>query len=598
MKLLLDTCVWVKSADESRAAGHDVVWAGDWTEDPGDQEILARVAAEGRVPVTLDKDFGTLVIPLGLRHCGLVLTYLTGICLLAFPAREETTLTPSELAPGVFVLGSSHRHGAANSGWIVCQDHVILIGAPDPELVETTLAEIGKLTDKPVRGAIITHIGKHEIDAAVGLIRRGVSLWAEREAAQVIRTTIEKRHRQVSADANQRVQEFAGRLELGDPNDRIVLLPLGHVTSAGNTAVYLPMRGVLFTGAIGVNGPRAELPGTDTAGWIAALRKLRKFPCRTVVPGFGTVGGPAILERLERFLTELRRQVGHLVAQERSLEDIFSQIRIEPEWLVWMPYDQPQRPDIEHVYRELTVPQAPFGGRAPSPSDSRPSALVLVGDRPHEPGHIEAGLRPAFEQAGVSAFFTVDTRSLTAANLSAVRLLVILRDGATWPDGAEKLKVWMTREQEDAVVKFVERGGGLLALHNSTALYPEGGPYLRLVGGKYTTHGPLERFRVRVVDRSHVINHGVNDFEVADEQHLPIPERRRVHLLLESRSAEGIVGAAGWAYEFGRGRVCYLANGHTREALEHPEFQKLLRNAAGWCIAKEVQEKAAGRVAK
>ena len=162
--------------------------------------------------------------------------------------------------------------------------------------------------------------------------------------------------------ADQRIHEFADRLDLGDSNNRIALLPLGHVTGAGNTAVYLSMRGVLFAGAIGVNGPRAELPGTDTAAWIAALRKLRTFPCHTIVPGFGTIGGPPILERLERYLGELRRQVGHLVAQERSLEDILSEVRIQPEWLVWMPYDQPQRPDIEHVYRELTVPRAPFGG--------------------------------------------------------------------------------------------------------------------------------------------------------------------------------------------------------------------------------------------
>ncbi len=72
MNLLLDTCVWGKSADELRAAGHDVIWAGDWTEDPGDEEILARAAAEGRVLVTLDKDFGTLAIARGRRHRGLV----------------------------------------------------------------------------------------------------------------------------------------------------------------------------------------------------------------------------------------------------------------------------------------------------------------------------------------------------------------------------------------------------------------------------------------------------------------------------------------------------------------------------------------------
>jgi type 1 glutamine amidotransferase/glyoxylase-like metal-dependent hydrolase (beta-lactamase superfamily II) len=507
-------------------------------------------------------------------------------------------LSPHEIAAGVFVLGSSHRHNAANVGWVICKDHVVLIGAPDSDLVAQSLRQIAKVTGKPVREAILTHIDRHEVDAAGMLVERGVSLWAAQEAARVIRGVIEKNRRPGSKSNSPRIRGFTGRLTVGDPDDPIVLLPLGNVTGPGNTAVWLPKRGVLFAGAIGVNGPRAELPGKDTALWIAALRTLRAQPCQTVVPGYGSTGGRAILERLERFLAELRRQVGHLIAQERPLEDIVSRVHIEPEWLVWMPYDQPQRADIEHVYHELTVPRAPFGDRAPAFSGSQLRALVLIGDRPHEPGHIETALRRALEQAGVSAFYTVDPRALTVANLDAVRLFVILRDGATWPGDASKHRVWMTREQETALVNFVERGGGLLALHNAAALYPEGGSYLRLVGGTYTTHGPLERFRISVLDRSHFITHEVNDFEVADEQHMPIPDRSRVHLLLESRSAEGIVAAAGWAYQFGRGRVCYLANGHTREALEHPEYQKLLRNAANWCAGKDAAKKPSDRVRK
>ncbi len=39
MKVLLDTCVWGKAAAALDAAGHDVVWTGDWDADPGDAEI-------------------------------------------------------------------------------------------------------------------------------------------------------------------------------------------------------------------------------------------------------------------------------------------------------------------------------------------------------------------------------------------------------------------------------------------------------------------------------------------------------------------------------------------------------------------------------
>jgi hypothetical protein len=49
-------------ATSERSAGHDVVWAGEWHEDPGDEEILERAHVEGRILVTLDKDFGELAI--------------------------------------------------------------------------------------------------------------------------------------------------------------------------------------------------------------------------------------------------------------------------------------------------------------------------------------------------------------------------------------------------------------------------------------------------------------------------------------------------------------------------------------------------------
>lgn len=55
-----------------RAAGHDVVWAGDWPTDPGDEEILQVAFEERRILVTLDKDFGELVIARGLRHAGII----------------------------------------------------------------------------------------------------------------------------------------------------------------------------------------------------------------------------------------------------------------------------------------------------------------------------------------------------------------------------------------------------------------------------------------------------------------------------------------------------------------------------------------------
>ena len=72
MKLLLDTCVWGGACKPIKASGHDVIWAGEWPEDPGDDEILARAHREGRILVTLDKDFGRLAVAQGMPHCGIL----------------------------------------------------------------------------------------------------------------------------------------------------------------------------------------------------------------------------------------------------------------------------------------------------------------------------------------------------------------------------------------------------------------------------------------------------------------------------------------------------------------------------------------------
>lgn len=45
---------------------------GDWSTDPGDDQILAHAARNAQVLVTLDKDFGELAVALGAAHAGIV----------------------------------------------------------------------------------------------------------------------------------------------------------------------------------------------------------------------------------------------------------------------------------------------------------------------------------------------------------------------------------------------------------------------------------------------------------------------------------------------------------------------------------------------
>jgi predicted nuclease of predicted toxin-antitoxin system len=72
LKLLLDTCIARSARDTLLAAGHDVVWSGEWSTDPGDEQILTIAYQQQRVVVTLDKDFGELAVLRKLPHSGII----------------------------------------------------------------------------------------------------------------------------------------------------------------------------------------------------------------------------------------------------------------------------------------------------------------------------------------------------------------------------------------------------------------------------------------------------------------------------------------------------------------------------------------------
>jgi len=56
MKLLVDACAGQRLSGQLRLASHDVLFVGDWDNDPGDEEILAIAQSEQRVIITRDKD--------------------------------------------------------------------------------------------------------------------------------------------------------------------------------------------------------------------------------------------------------------------------------------------------------------------------------------------------------------------------------------------------------------------------------------------------------------------------------------------------------------------------------------------------------------
>jgi predicted nuclease of predicted toxin-antitoxin system len=72
MRFLIDACAGARLAEWLRKQNHDVVESRQRGLDPGDRIILQWAAADNRVLVTMDKDFGKLLFTEDAPHCGLV----------------------------------------------------------------------------------------------------------------------------------------------------------------------------------------------------------------------------------------------------------------------------------------------------------------------------------------------------------------------------------------------------------------------------------------------------------------------------------------------------------------------------------------------
>jgi type 1 glutamine amidotransferase len=248
---------------------------------------------------------------------------------------------------------------------------------------------------------------------------------------------------------------------------------------------------------------------------------------------------------------------------------------------------------------------------------NKATAFALIGDRYHNSDYIRTALRKTLvNDAGISIDFRDEVELLNAQELKGYKLLIMLRDGMLWPSGylqglpgspntpavpivsepplpniEPEADYWIKPEQGEAVKEFVSNGGGVLFYHNVTYISPHNDDFRDVLGAVTEEHPPLRPFKVKIVNREHPITRGVNDFVVTDEQHYMTYQKESKYLLMQSVNENGLTfknlgtsSAAGWAYDYGKGRVCYLAPGHLITSLWNPEYEKLQKSAVRWLL--------------
>jgi len=146
----------------------------------------------------------------------------------------------------------------------------------------------------------------------------------------------------------------------------------------------------------------------------------------------------------------------------------------------------------------------------------------------------------------------------------------------------------LTPERERGLLDFVHNGGGFVGIHSATDSFRGSRAYIDMIGGEFLTHPPQHEFKVFIKDKNHYLTVRMPDFSVYDEMyHLQSYDPNKVKLIAYT-IWQGKEIPMAYTKEYGRGRVVYLANGHSLQTLNNPEFQKLMIRSIAWTSGEEL----------
>ncbi len=263
-------------------------------------------------------------------------------------------------------------------------------------------------------------------------------------------------------------------------------------------------------------------------------------------------------------------------------------------------------------------------------SGGKPRALALIGDRYHNQNDTRIAINRVFRELGISIDYTTNYADLSAEKLKPYQLFICYRDNMIWPGGyeqtaiqgangtpgrspgedpgvfpPEKAEYWISEDQGKAVKDFVAAGNSFYSYHNNAFVSRSSKNYREVQGGWALSHPPVRPFKVKIVNKSHPITQGVEDFMVTDEQHYLVYDKDPKNILLQSENLDGLTftptlrdpdhpdaptkdmgtgSVSGWAHEYGKGRVVFTAMGHTIDAMWQPEYLKIQKNAVRWLL--------------
>jgi type 1 glutamine amidotransferase len=160
----------------------------------------------------------------------------------------------------------------------------------------------------------------------------------------------------------------------------------------------------------------------------------------------------------------------------------------------------------------------------------------------------------------------------------------------------------MSAKGKERLLEAVLAGKGFLASHCGADTFHSAGPsreeqakrdpYIAMLGGEFISHGPQQKARQKVVDRTFPGFEQLGaDFLIEDEWYSLKNFADDLHVIL-AQDTHGMDGndylrpayPSTWARRHGKGRAFYTSMGHREDVWTNPAFQTLFLGGLAWAF--------------
>lgn len=235
--------------------------------------------------------------------------------------------------------GSPTHSFAANAGIIIGKDGVLvvdtLISAKEGERF---LADIRKVTDKPIKYVVNTHT---HLDHAFGNC-----VFAKLGATVISHTADRKMLERIGAGTLKNIgnyglkpEDMAGteivypalafsdrmQIYLGDETVELIRVAPSH--TEGSVVVYVPSQKLLFAGDILFTDFHPFMADGDISGWTKTIDALLTMDVEKIIPGHGPLSTKKDLRDMKEYLVQFDKKARELAAAGKDVDAIATELK-------------------------------------------------------------------------------------------------------------------------------------------------------------------------------------------------------------------------------------------------------------------------------